>query len=54
MLNIHNLNAAYESIGHATSDSTVCNLLHDKLIPKCGSFVTAVEVAVLIGGFIGF
>src|SRR5438094_10490846 len=29
MLNIHNLKAAYEqAIGHATSDSTVYNLLH--------------------------
>jgi hypothetical protein len=29
MLNIHDLKAAYEkAIGHATSDSTVYNLLH--------------------------
>jgi hypothetical protein len=29
MLNIHDLNAAYEkTIGHDTSDSTVYNLLH--------------------------
>ena len=39
MLNIHDLNAAYEqAIGHATSDSTVYNLLHRygrrKLTPR--------------------
>jgi hypothetical protein len=39
MLNIHDLKAAYEkAIGHATSDSTVYNLLHRhgwrKLMPR--------------------
>jgi transposase len=39
MLNIHDLKAAYEKgIGHATSDSTVYNLLHRhgwrKLMPR--------------------
>ena len=39
MLNIHDLKAAYEkAIGHATSDSTVYNLLHrhgrPKLMPR--------------------
>jgi hypothetical protein len=32
MLNIHDLNTAYETaIGHSTSDSTVCNLLHRRV-----------------------
>jgi transposase len=39
MLNVHDLKAAYEkAIGHATSDSTVYNLLHRhgwrKLMPR--------------------